>query len=168
MSGIEGLQLDADGFVDMDQLPDDDLSEADLTQLRDTLHSDPVEEPTAEQWDAMFDDAVAGADDGPFALEDVDGLVTDDGSSSDDPAAAADPDDADDLDADTDGSDTDGPDGDLFALDGTDDLDLGLDGTDLDGGLDLAPDDTVDDAFSPDALDDAPADVAGNDFEDLL
>lgn len=172
MSGIDGLQLDPDGYLDMDQFPDDgtDLADADLASLRDTLHADPVDEPSAEQWDAMFDEVITTGDTGPFALEDVDGLVSDDGVFSDAAPASDDvvddisPDD--DLSADDDLSDDDGG----IDLDApADDLDLDLDlDVDVDGGLDLAADDGVDDAFAVDALDDGPAEVANNDFEDLL
>jgi hypothetical protein len=178
MSGLDGLQLDADGYLDMDQFPDDgtDVAGADLDQLREVLHSDPVEEPTAEQWDAMFDDVVTVEDAGPFALDDVDGLV---------PDADADlfPDSSTDVDADVDGSDVDGSDvdatdpgedGDVALVNDPGDLDLdGVTGDDLDIDLapdldlDLAPDDTIDDVYTPDALDDGPADIS-HDFEDLL
>jgi hypothetical protein len=167
MSGLDGLQLDADGYLDMDQFPDDgtDLADADLAALRDALHSDPVEEPTDQQWDAMFDDVVAAGDAGPFAVDDVEGLTGDIEYDADD-SATPDPDDVlDDGDA-PDADDLDLPADDL-ALDdvAADDLDLDVPGAD---GLDLTPDDTVDDAFSADAFDDAPADIANNDFEDLL
>jgi len=169
MSGLDDLQLDADGYLDMDQYPDDgtDIAGPELDQLREVLHSDPVEEPTAEQWDAMFDDVVAVEDAGPFAVDDVDGLVPEgesdlfaDSSDADDPEAASDVDASSDDDADplADGDDLD--------LDGVtaDDLDVDL-APDLD--LDLAPDDTVDDVYAPEALDDGPADIS-HDFEDLL
>ncbi|HEX7134940.1 MAG TPA: hypothetical protein VF228_20365 [Iamia sp.] len=152
MSGLDGLRLDADGYLDMDQFPDDgtDLAGPELDQLRETLHADPVEEPTPEQWDAMFDDVVTVDGTGPFALDDVDGLTTDDG-----------------FDAGGDGlPDVDDGLPDDLPVDDADDLDL--DPTDYDGGLDLTPDDVVDDAYTPEALDDAPAEVANNDFEDLL
>lgn len=180
MSGLDGLQLDADGYLDMDQFPDDgtDLAGPDLDRLRDALHADPVDEPTAEQWDAMFDDVVAGGDTGPFAVDDVDGLVGDadgDGDlfATDDPdlpadEAEVDADDApvdDDLDTTDATDDLDGLDG--LDLDGADDLDPGLADVDVDGGLDLAADDGADDVFTTDALDDAPADIS-HDFEDLL
>lgn len=189
MSGLDGLQLDSDGYLDMDQFPDDgtDLADAELAQLRDTLHADPVEEPTDQEWDAMFDEVVAGEDTGPFAVDDTDALPTDldadgddvfglgesageeldsadDGSTDDDGSAASDDGLSDDGLPDglpDDGLADDGP-----ALDdgGIEDLDLTYD----DGGLDLTPDDVADDAFAADALDDAPADIANNDFEDLL
>ncbi len=75
MSGLDGLSLDADGFVDMDQFPDDgsDLGAGDLDALRAVLHADPVDEPTDDHWHAMFDSVVAGADDGPFSLEGLPG-----------------------------------------------------------------------------------------------
>lgn len=166
MSGLDGLQLDADGYLDMDQFPDDgtDLAGPELDALRDTLHADPVDEPTAEQWDAMFDDVVAGGDTGPFAVDDVDGLVADDVFGTDDGPVD------DDLPVDDDASIDDPADDDVtdgLDLDGTDDLDLGLDDVDVDGGLDLAADDGVDDAYATDALDDGPADLS-HDFEDLL
>ena len=171
MSGLDGLQLDADGYLDMDQFPDDgtDLADADLAGLRDALHSDPVEEPTDQQWDAMFDDVVTAGDTGPFALDDVDGL-TDDLDLEADSSAAPDADDViddDDLpDVDDGADDLDVPTDDL-GLDDVDADDLDLDIT-VDDGLDLTPDDAVDDAFPADGFDDAPADIANNDFEDLL
>jgi hypothetical protein len=158
MSGLDGLRLDADGHLDMDQFPDDgtDLTGPALDQLRETLHADPVEEPTPEQWDAMFDDVITDGDTGPFALDDVEGLTTDDGVDADQQID-------DDVTVETTEADAD----DLADVT-ADDLDLDLDTTGYDGGLDLTPDDVVDDAYAPDALDDAPAEVANNDFEDLL
>lgn len=171
MSGLDGLQLDADGYLDMDQFPDDgtDLADADLAGLRDALHSDPVEEPTDQQWDAMFDDVVAAGDAGPFALDEVDGL-TGDLEGETDGSATADADDVladDDLpDADDGADDLDLPTDDLGLDDvGADDLDLDVT---VDDGLDLTPDDTVDEALSTDGLDDAPEGIANNDFEDFL
>jgi hypothetical protein len=170
VSGLDGLQLDADGYLDMDQFPDDgtDLADADLAGLRDALHSDPVEEPTDQQWDAMFDDVVSTGDTGPFALDDVEGLNGDleyeaDGSAAPDADDVLD--DGDLPDADDGADDLDLPPDDLGLDDGgADDLDLDIP---VDDGLDLTPD-AVDDAFSADGFDDAPADIANNDFEDLL
>ncbi len=169
---MSGLELDADGYIDMSQFPDDgtDLAGVELDQLREVLHSDPVDEPTPQQWDAMFDDAVGAGDTGPFALDDVEGLTGDLGYEADQ-TSTADPDDVldpDDLpDAEDAADDLDLPADDLDGLDDvtTDDLDLDLP---VDDGLDLAPADDLDDAFAHDALDDAPADIANNDFEDLL
>jgi hypothetical protein len=170
MSGLDGLQLDADGYLDMDQYPDDgtDLAGAELDQLREALHSDPVEEPTAEQWDAMFDDVVTAGDTGPFALDDVEGLTVDDGGETSTPDDVLDGDDLPDAEDLPDDGDVPVDDLDGLALDdaGADDLDLDVT-TDLDGGIDLATDHDVDDVFSPEALDDAPADIS-HDFEDLL
>lgn len=172
MSGLDGLQLDPDGFIDMDQFPDDgtDLAGPDLDQLREALHSDPVDEPTPEEWDAMFDEVVTTDDTGPFALDDVEGLTGDGGAEAFGSSA---PESDDVLDADGDGipdaddlPDVDDGLPDDLAVDAVDDLDL--DTTDYDGGLDLSADDGVDDVYAPDALDDAPAEVANNDFEDLL
>lgn len=204
MSGLDGLQLDADGFVDMDQFPDDgtDLPEADLAELRDTLHSDPVDEPTDAEWDAMFDQVLASDDTGPFTVDDVDvaadGADTDAGddlfgaeagealadedASSDDADPSSDDadtssDDVDTVDVDAASADVDdlGLDGSTdvdvadLDLDGSTDLDVTADDLDYDGGLDLTvPDDGLDDAFAADAVDDVPADIANNDFEDLL
>jgi hypothetical protein len=168
MSGLDGLRLDADGYIDMDQFPDDgtDLAGPELDQLREVLHADPVEEPTAEQWDAMFDDVVAGDVTGPFAVDDVEGLTADAGDlAGDEPFGATDG--ADDVLGEGDLPDADDLAADDLDLDGTvDDLDLDVD---VDAGLDLAPtSDGVEDPFSVDGLDDAPADIANNDFEDLL
>lgn len=156
MSGLDGLQLDPDGFLDMDQFPDDgtELAAADLAELRETLHSDPVEEPTSEQWDAMFDEVVAADPAGPFAVDDLDAPVAD-------------------IDGDLfalDGAAGEGLAPDDLAPDGAGDPDLDLDGADLEGpdvddGLDLAPDDGLDDGFPADALDDA---ATSHDVEDLL
>jgi hypothetical protein len=168
---MSDLRFDSEGFLDMEQFPDDgtDMDVAELDALRATLHADPVDEPTDEQWDAMFDDVVAGDDAGPFALDDGD-VVTDDPTADDDLVA-------DDADVDADTADLDGSD-DTEATDdlvfhpadddaNVDDLDLAYD--DTDGGLDLgASDDGVDDAYAPEALDEGPADIANNDFEDLL
>ncbi|HMJ75903.1 MAG TPA: hypothetical protein VK507_08015 [Iamia sp.] len=175
MSGLDGLQLDGDGYLDMDQFPDDgtDIAGADLAELREVLHSDPVEEPTAEQWDAMFDDVVAVEDAGPFALDDVDGLVPEAESvSADDPFAVDDGDGVDGGDG-VDATDA-GEDGDVALANDPDDLDLdGVTPDELDVDLapdldlDLAPDDTIDDVYTPEVLDDGPADIS-HDFEDLL
>ncbi|QYG91106.1 hypothetical protein HC251_00765 [Iamia sp. SCSIO 61187] len=177
MSGLDGLELDADGFVDMDQFPDDgsDLVGADLEQLRAALHADPVDEPTPEQWDAIVDDVVGlDLDAGPFAVDDPDPLLPDPAEDGTDDAA---PDDLDDVDPDGDEpgeADAGADDADGVAevdddvdLDGLDDVDVDLD---LDGGLDLmTADDAGDDPFdaAADGADDAAADV-GPDFEDLL
>ena len=69
---MSDLGLDADGFVDMDQFPDDgtDLGGDDLVDLRTALHADPVVEPSDEVWDDMFSEALAGGqNDGPFGLD---------------------------------------------------------------------------------------------------
>lgn len=169
---MSGLELDADGYIDMSQFPDDgtDLAGPELDQLREALHSDPVEEPTPEQWDAMFDDAVGPGDTGPFALDDVEGLTGDLGDEADQ-ASVPDPDDVVDdgdlADGDEAPDDLDLAPDDIDGLAEVtpDDLDLDLP---VDDGLDLAPDDGLDDAFAPDGLDDVPADIANNDFEDLL
>lgn len=165
MSGLDGLQLDPDGYVDMSQFPDDgtDLAGPELDQLREALHADPVDEPTAEQWDAMFDDVLTADATGPFALDDVEGLTGDLDLDGDDGAfdlATDDGDDLDDpgLDDDLDDTGLDDP-----SLD--DDLDVTADLDD--GGLDLAPDDLADDAFAVAEVDDTPADIS-HDFEDLL
>lgn len=78
MDASPGLALDADGFFDMDQFPDDgsDLADAERADLQAALRSDPVEEPTDDVWDALLEVAVGGGaseevvDDltGPFAL----------------------------------------------------------------------------------------------------
>jgi hypothetical protein len=177
---MSDVRFTSDGFVDMEQFPDDgtDLGAAELDALRTTLLADPVEEPTDDQWDAMFDDVVADGETGPFAVDaPADDVATDPAGTDTDTDADTDVD----VDADVDTTDLDTTD--LDATDdaeATDDLvfhpgeddattdDLDLD-YDADGGLDLSPsDDGVDDAYSPDALDDGPADIANNDFEDLL
>lgn len=178
MSGVEGLSLDADGFVDMDQFPDDgtDVAGPDLDALREALHSDPVDEPTAEEWDAMFDSVVSG-DDGPFTVDggDADGGV--------DPSAVEGADAAEGAFAlDDDGTDTD--DGAVEVDDAGLDLDddglaledtgLDLDDTGLDdplfddGGLDLGTDDAGTDDYAVDTVADLPDGIANNDFEDFL
>jgi hypothetical protein len=186
MSGLDGLQLDADGFVDMDQFPDDgtDLGETDLVSLRDTLHSDPVVEPTDAEWDAMFDEVVTADDSGPFAVDGSDAPVDDGGDlfgaeageaaaemavDDGDAAAADDADLADDVAADDAAADLDLDASEDLAFDDVpaDDVDVTAD-LDLDGGLDLTADDGLDDSFAVDAVDDVPADIANNDFEDLL
>jgi len=192
MSGLDGLQLDPDGYVDMDQFPDDgtDLGEVDLAQLRQALHSDPVDEPTDAEWEAMYDEVVASDDGGPFALDDGGSVFADDGdgdlfgAEAGDAAADLSDDDtsSDDTDADvdaealaTDGVDPDGDAGDVAGLGddglGGDDIDVSTDldldaelDLDLDAGLDL----TTDDGFADDVVDDVPATVDGTDFEDLL
>lgn len=182
MSGLDGLELDADGFVDMDQFPDDgtDLVGADLDQLRATLHSDPVDEPTPEQWEAIVDDVVGlDLDAGPFAVDDPDAPLADpveDGTADDAPddGGAGDPGDADPGDADPGDADPGGDDAvvgggpDDVDVDLLDDIDPDLD---LDHGLGLLPaddsaDDTVDAGFADHTVDAAP-DV-GPDFEGLL
>ncbi len=162
MSGLDGLQLDADGYLDMDQFPDDgtDLAGPELDQLREVLHADPVEEPTPEQWDAMFDDVVATGDAGPFALDDGD-------LPADDVDAPSPSDDAVDATDDLDRTDDDVSSDEVGVADELDGFDLdttGAEDPDLDAGLDLA-DGAVDDAYTSD---DGPSDIAGNDFEDLL
>lgn len=176
MSGIDGLSLDADGFVDMDQFPDDgsDLGGDDLEDLQAALRSDPLVEPTDEQWDAMFDQVMEGVDDGPFALDDADpGL--DAAAIADDDAfdvALATEDDLDDPDVDVDDADLDDADLDDIGVSGNgfdpvDDVDLGVDPYD-DGGLDLTPEPVHDDPFAADGVDDVPVDLANNDLEDFL
>lgn len=173
MSDTSGLQLDDDGFVDMAQFPDDgtDLGADELADLRDVLHADPVEEPTAEAWDAMFDEVVTAADDGPFGLDDglgADDLFTDT-DLGDDGSPAFDTDDADtEPDADDDGGGiVDDVDDGGLGLDDLDGGDVDLD-VDLDGVIDVTPTDVVDDHYDVDGADvDTPADIS-HDFEDTL
>lgn len=161
------IHLDDDGFVDMDQFPDDgtDLAAADLAALRDVLRADPVDEPTPEAWDAMFDEAVTTAADGPFGLDD--GLVADpfDGAGLEDrgDGSAIPADDALDPDGDEDGI----ADGGALGFDDGDGGDVDLD-VDLDGVIDVNPDDVAATAYDVDGADvETPADIS-HDFEDTL
>lgn len=171
---MSDLTIDDDGFVDMDQFPDDgsDLAAEDLADLRAALHADPVDEPTPEAWDAMFHDVFTGADDGPFGLED--GLVADD-LVTDVPDLDAG---AEGVDADLDdGTDHEAEGGDGDVVDDLDDGGLGADDVpaddldvdvDLDGILDVAPVDGGADHYDVDGADvDTPADIS-HDFEDTL
>jgi len=169
MSGLDALSLDADGYLDMDQFPDDgtDLAGQDLADLRDALLSDPVDEPTPDEWDALLDDVVT--DDGPFALDDPDGTTFAyegiEGGADDlaDPA----PDGAEaDADSDDAGDDA-GGEGDGF--DPLDAADLGDDGLDLaDGGLDLLDEAGAGDDGSVPDVPDEPLPNVGPEFEDYL
>lgn len=81
MSNLDSVVLDADGFIDMEQFADDgtELGDADLASLHDALRADPVDEPSADAWDALVDDVVATEDadidasafahDGPFPTD---------------------------------------------------------------------------------------------------
>lgn len=159
---IDDLPLGADGFLDMDAFAadDTDLGGEALADLRATLHADPVDEPTVEEWDAMFETVVAG-DDGPFGLDGdllSDPVDLDDGAAGADDVFAVDDldtdvdpddiDDIDDLDTEVDPDDLGGDDGDggdLFADDGGPDDDGGGIVEDLDdGGLGLDDVDTGD------------------------
>lgn len=153
MTGVDGLRLGADGYLDMEVYgAGPELGEDEVLDLRDALLADPVDEPTADEWTGLVDGALGAepALDGPFALDDIpaadgtDDLGTADLASSD----------ADDTDADDAGS----PELDDDSLDVSDttfdadpsstELDWALDGgeadlevVELDGGDDLFPDD---------------------------
>jgi hypothetical protein len=176
MSGLDGLRLDADGYLDLDvHGVGPDLGEDEVVDLRDALLSDPVEEPTAEEWEAFVDGAIEAEPlaDGPFVVDDppfpdaVDDLggqdlaVDVDTDAEVDPDADLDPADAagdlDDHAADAASTDLDpsSTELDTWSLDqGGDDLDL----VGLDGGHDPFADDVVDDALPE----------VGPDVEDLL
>ena len=75
MSGLDGLRLDDDGFLDMEQFPSDsvDLGDADLAELRAALLGDPVDEPSDDQWESFLDHAFeVGADTGDAPVADLD------------------------------------------------------------------------------------------------
>lgn len=167
MSSFDGIVLDADGHLDMDQFPDDgtDLDAEALSALRGALHDDPVEEPSAEEFTGIVDGITNGAaDDGPFATGEA-GLVA---------QAAEDTDDGTDVDAEasdgTDGSDDDADDDGAEGLvaDAAEADDDGFDGLadafdDFDADLGAVEDTAL-------AVDDGDADVPAEiaDIDDLL
>jgi hypothetical protein len=180
MSDTFDLPRDADGFLDMDAFPDDDLDPSASDELETTLQDAPVPDDLDDHWDTLVDRAVdpaapavsddlvgpaddtdwddpfADVDDGelanPFADLDDEGDVADD--LVDDPASVdAEQDDLDDpdLDAAAGGGDDHTS---LFEdeLTGGDQLDLtdDLDGNDA---LDGLGEPAVDDVDGLDALD---------------
>ncbi len=95
MSGLDSISLDASGFLDMDSFTDgSDLSDDALAGLRDTLLSDPVDEPSDDDWSALVDDAVVDAEaadaSGPFTVDDEDGIAGVRDASDDDDTSADD------------------------------------------------------------------------------
>jgi hypothetical protein len=181
MSDTFDLPRDADGFLDMDAFPDDDLDPSASDELHETLQEAPEPDILDDRWDslvdravdpaapAVSDDLVEPADEGewddPFA--DVDDgelanpfadLDDDDGDADAEAEAEAD---ALDVDAEQDEPDLDDPDLGLSA-DGADDhtslFDDDLPGDELDLTDDLDGQDTldeppVDDLDGLDALD---------------
>ena len=169
MSGLDGLRLDADGYLDMDvHGTGPELGDDAVLDLRDALLADPVEEPTADEWADLVDASVAAdadvTDAGPFAVDDLPPLDDDAAvdltdpdpdvdaadAPTDDPEAEADAD-AEPSDAVEHGLDTDlAASSDDWALDeGAVDLDV----VELEGGDDLFPDDAGDPAL-PDVVPD--------------
>lgn len=189
MSGLDSIPLDSSGFLDMEGFPDDGtvLGDDTLAGLRQALLSDPVDEPTDQDWAALVDDALVDVEvgeaapaDGPFAVDDDGSLAgvrhadDDEGPTDADGTDVTDEDTSDGPEADDDAADpdADGTEATLPDDDGTG-LDLDLDG-DLGAhdliGLDLL--DPDDDALGAEALAhaeeaDAPTDV-GPTFEDYL
>jgi hypothetical protein len=77
---LDDLPLDASGFLDMDQFPDDGTVLADdaLAELHDALLADPVDEPTEDDWAGLVGEVLVDDDDAPFDV-----------GADDDPAAVA-------------------------------------------------------------------------------
>lgn len=142
----EPVILGDDGMLDMEQFPDDELDPATESDVRQALLSDPVEEPSDEVWDDMFDHALAEAEPaGPFDADPVD-LGADAVDASGEAvrpfdAGTDDPGDAGDVD--TDHDDLDGPDDLVVGDDGDDGL------PDADRGSDVLedPGDTLEDFY---------------------
>lgn len=180
MSGLDSISLDASGFLDMDSFTDgSDLSDDVLAGLRDTLLSDPVDEPSDDDWSALVDEVVVDADPaddaGPFTVDDGDiagvrDASADDDAPADDASAEGDEQADDDLaldDHDEPAEDT--TDDDVVDDGGDVDLDVEADATDL-IGLDLLELDAAGDATADLSFDTEPESVAdiSHDFEDLL
>lgn len=142
----DALAFDVDGYVDMEQFPDDgtEVDDAVADDLRDRLLADPVDEPTAADWDAMCSDAVADTD--PFEVDES--PFPDAAGDGVDPAAVT----ADDLGAESLDPDPDDP----LTDDGPPDVDDGGDPFELD------------DPTGTDPVDHDPpeVDVAGGDATD--
>lgn len=149
MSGLDDLDLDADGFLDMAQFGAEELSEAELADLRTELLDDPVDEPTDDRWSELLDHAFET--DAELDTAPVDDLgfdpVTEPGlfDTGDDAPFG----DAADLVADR-------------AADDTDDA-LDLDAAELDDDSDLFGDPDADLLDADLGLDDGSGDVGGND-----
>jgi hypothetical protein len=174
MSDTFDLPRDADGYLDMEAFPDDDLDPSASEELEVTLQDAPEPDDLDDQWDTLldraldpaapavseelapptqeseWDDPFADVDDGdipnPFADLDDDTDVDDGADDLDDSAT---------LDAEQDDPDLDDPDVDLHADDS---------GLDDQGSLfddDAAGDDHLDltdDLDGNDVIDDAPVD----------
>jgi hypothetical protein len=172
MSDTFDLPRDADGYLDMDAFPDDDLDPSASDELEATLQDTPEPDDLDDSWHTLLDRAVdpaapaVSADltgpadesewDDPFADVDdgdIPNPFADLDDDTDDPAAVDEdePDlDEPDLDLQADGSDADDH-GSLFDDDvvGDDPLDL----TDDPDGVDMLDDPPVDDLDGLDALD---------------
>jgi len=178
MSDTFDLPRDADGFLDMDAFPDDDLDPSASDELDGTLQDVPEPDDLDDRWNTLVDRAVdpaappvsdelvgssdeSGWDD-PFADVD-DGDIPNPFADLDDETDADDADDVDDDPADV--TDQDDPDLDDPDLDAPD-LDPSAGDTGLDDHASLFDDDVAGDELDltddlsgdVDGLDDAPVD----------
>jgi hypothetical protein len=83
MSERDDLRRDADGFLDMDQFPEEPVDDETETQLRDLMVEATVPSPSADRFDEWVERAVEEGSD----ATDTAALVPDDASDDDPPAA---------------------------------------------------------------------------------
>jgi hypothetical protein len=86
MSDTFDLPRDADGFLDMDAFPDDDLDPSASDELETTLQDAPVPDDLDDHWDTLVDRAVDPA--APAVSDDLVGPADD--TDWDDPFADVD------------------------------------------------------------------------------